>query len=118
MADNKRNVMSDEELIEFIRYAMLERGDFDLSNEFSAAIYSTWFLMNPLLLDGRSSVESHPPHNIPAGSVGSEDMIRFTSHAHHGEPQTASPDDLVIYSSKNDDTVNFITDGFSLKKIN
>lgn len=118
MADNKRNVMSDAELIEFIRYAVLSRGEFDLSDEFSTAIYSTWFLMNPLSLDSRSSVESHPPHNIPSGSASAENMIRFTSHAHHGELQTASPDDLVIYSSKNDGTVNFITDGFSLKKIN
>lgn len=112
--------MSDEELTELIRYAVLERDGFDLSDEFGAAIYSTWYLMNPLSARGRDAIGSVTPYKdvLPKGKL--KDAVMFTSHAHESEPQDASPDDLIIYSllnSKKDGTVNFITDRFSCKKI-
>ena len=117
MTDRKRRIMSDEELVEFIRYAVLSRDDFDLSDEFSAAIYSTWYLMNPLSLDGRDNVGTVPPFSTELPKEKSDGAIKFTAHAHHAEPQIASPDDLIIYSMSNDETENFITDRFSCKKI-
>ena len=117
MADKKRGSMSDEELIELIRYAVLSHNDFDLSDEFSAAIYSTWYLMNPLSLEERDSIGTVPPYSVSTRGTKPQDMTKFTAHAHHDEPQTASPDDLIIYSMSNDDTENFITDRFSCKKI-
>jgi len=112
--------MSDAELIELIRYAILKRDDFDFSDEFSAAIYSTWYLMNPLSLNGRDIVGTVSPYDSALPADKAEGAIGFTAHAHAEEPQTPSPDDLIIYSlmtSQNDDTVNFITDRFSCKKI-
>lgn len=116
MAKN-RSQSSDAELVELIRYAVLESGDFDHSDEFSATIHSTWYLLNPLGVDGRDSMCSFEPYGDGEGDVSSRHTVSFTAHAHHGEPHTASPDDLVIYSSMNGDTVNFITDGFNCKKI-
>ena len=112
--------MSDDELIELIRYAVLDGGDFDFSDEFSAAIYSTWYLMNPLSLDGRDNVGTVSPYDFALPANKADGAIRFTAHVHANEPQTPSPDDLIIYSamnSGNDDTINFITDRFSCKKI-
>ena len=120
MSDKKRRVMSDEELVELIRYAVLSHDDFDLSDEFSAAMYSTWCLMNPLSLAGRDNVGTVTPFNSALPKEKTDGAIRFTAHAHTEEPQTPSPDDLIIYSSmnsENDDTVHFITDRFSCKKI-
>ena len=112
--------MSDAELIELMRYAVLESEDFDLSDELEAAVYSTWDLMNPLSLDGRDKVGTAPPCRAALRGKKADDSIKFTAHAHEEEPQYASPDDLIIYSlvkSEKDDCVNFITDRFSCKKI-
>ncbi|MBQ4097362.1 MAG: hypothetical protein IJC62_04295 [Clostridia bacterium] len=117
---SRRRIMSDAELIELMRYAVLESGDFDLSDELEAAVYSTWYLMNPLSLDGRDKVGTVPPCRTALLGKKADNAIKFTAHAHECEPQKASPDDLIVYSlvkSDKDDCVNFITDRFSCKKI-
>ncbi len=105
------------ELIELLRYAELERKDFDLSDEFSAAVYSIWHLLDPVSVRGSGVIGSVSPYDKVLSREKKKKAIRFTAHSHANEPQTPSPDDLLIYSAMDSGTVHFITDRFSCKKI-
>lgn len=107
------------EIIELIRYVEIRRDDLDLSDEFAASIYSTWYLINPLGLKDRRAVGSLPPYDETLTPNQRKRAIRFTAHSHSREPQLASPDDLLIYSNmkKSEGTANFIVDDFVCKKI-
>ncbi len=108
------------ELIELLRYAELERKDFDLSDEFSAAVYSTWYLLDPMSVRGSGAIGSFTPYDKALSREQKKKAIRFTAHSHTNEPQIPSPDDQLIYSAMDStapETVHFITDRFSCKKI-
>ena len=105
-------------MLEAVRQAELSRDDWDLTNEFDAAIYSLWFLTNPLELDGRDSVGTADfCDNII--STHKAKKFKFTAHAHHDEPIERSPDDIWLYgrlSRTGKNFVHFIIDRFKIFK--
>ncbi len=112
--------LAQAELVELARYARLGAGKFELSDEFSAAVYSTWYLLDPMRTGGRASVGSNAPLCGPLTREQRKNAIGFTAHSHTEEPKEPSPDDLLIYSeiaACGGDQVNFITDRFVCKKI-
>lgn len=104
--------------LEAVRYAELHRNDFDLSDEFDAAIYSTWYLLNPLGLKHRDSIGTTEPCEeiLPRERTKS---LRFTAHAHHSEPLTLSPDDILIYTTltRRGKFLHFIIDRFICRRV-
>lgn len=112
-ADKEKEKKATE--LEAVRYAELRRTALDLSNEFDAAIYSTWYLMNPLELKHRDSIGTIEPCDeiLPRSKTK---KLRFTAHAHHNEPTHPSPDDMVVYASidrKFGNFIHFIIDRFN-----
>lgn len=107
-------------LLELMRYAELERDDWDMTDEFDLAIRSVWYLLNPMGVKGREKID------ITYGKYSSDNIspyerhCRFTSHAHHNEPLKPSPEDLLIYRSYRSnkrDSCHIITDRFNLIEI-
>lgn len=106
-------------LLEFARFAELEREDLDLSDEFDASIYSTWYLLNPFEVKKRRSVGT----NLSCSKCLSKKLTKklsFTAHSHHNKPLEASPDDISLYEKivrKPNKFVHFIVDRFNCRKI-
>ena len=105
--------------LEAVRQAELSRDDFDLSDEFDAAIYSMWYLLDPMNLGNRESVGTASvcrKQIVEKRSKG----LKFTSHAHHNEFVTASPDDQLLYARLERISrkyIHFITDRFRIFRI-
>lgn len=105
-------------LLELIRYIQLERNDWDMTNEFDLALYSIWYLLNPLELSSRDKLVLEFPREVtdPDGSYISR--CNFTSHAHHNEPLHPSVNDLIIYKTMPERfSSHFITERFNIVKI-
>ena len=105
--------------LEAVRQAELQRKDLDLSNEFDAAIYAMWYLMNPMNLEDRKSVGTTPKCSLNIEDDRAKGF-RFTAHAHHNEPIKASPDDHLLYARlarTSRKFVHFITDRFRIFRI-
>ena len=105
--------------LEAVRQAELSRTDLDLSDEFDAAIYSMWYLLDPMNLGKRESVGTASVCREKIDEKRAKNL-RFTAHAHHNEPITASPDDRLLYArleriSKK--YIHFITDRFRIFRI-
>ncbi len=131
---------------ELIRYAKLENMDSEKLDESGAAVYSVWYLLNPLNMTKREQFWNFEEDTEPIiynkksaedayGSVAiggspspkkrsSKKGVRFTAHSHLNEPLEPSPDDLLIYANirfsdkkGESETINFIVDGFTCRKV-
>lgn len=105
--------------LEAVRQAELSRTDLDLSNEFDAAIYSMWYLLDPMNLGKRESVGTA---SVCCQKIEEKRTkgFRFTAHAHHNKPVTASTDDQLLYSRLariSRKYIHFITDRFRIFRI-
>ena len=105
--------------LEAVRQAELQREDLDLSDEYDAAVYAMWYLLNPLHLEGRDSVGTSPvcKNQLDAARTGS---LQFTAHAHHAEPPHPSPDDRSIFTSLHKFSrtfIHFLSDRFRIRRI-
>lgn len=124
---NKDQICDDEKnfLLELARRVMLERDDFDMNDEFGAAMYSVWKLLNIKNYQNRSNYVSNVPCVIEkfgdiCSSVpgDSRSGVRFSAHSHKGGILDQSPDDIVVYALISDiSDVNFIVDDFNCRKI-
>lgn len=107
-----------EEALEAVRFAELERDDLDLSDEFDAAIYSMWYLLDPLGTGTRESVGTTDACKMILPREKTKNL-KFTAHSHTGEPLVPSPDDIKLYSihSRRGNFVHFIIDRFLCRKV-
>ena len=110
---------------EVIRYAKIRSMDPENLDEYGAAIFSTWYMQNPLGRDDRDNIsnfeetEQEPVvynkksaleafGNVRLGNeplpkpkkrrAKKKNGVRFTAHIHPDEPLDPSPDDLVVYN--------------------
>jgi len=105
--------------IEAVRQAELSREDMDLSNEYDAAVYAIWYLLNPMHAKERDSVGTSEicQKKIPAKTA---DLMKFTAHGHHSQPAEPSPDDRRLYASLRNFSytfIHFVTDRFRIRRI-
>lgn len=105
---------TDAIILEAVRKAELDRKDWDLSNEFDAAIYSMWHMIDPLELNKRDSIGTTDRCDTVVDEKKVK-TLRFTAHSHAGHPHEESPDDLRIYALLNKLSkryIHFIMDKF------
>ena len=113
--------------LEAVRAAMLDelnwKDDAPRSEE-ETLIGVVWYLLNPLGLEQRGKVErtvlAEEEEPLPGYPPTPPRERYFTAHAHPNEPLTPSPDDLMIYNRldlEHGAGVNYIVDGFKVKKI-
>lgn len=105
--------------IEALRQSQLQRKDLDLSNEYDAAVYALWYLLNPTDVAHRDSIGTADvcEHLLPKKKTKA---LHFTVHAHHGQPLKESADDTLIYirlSRFSRAFLHFITDRFKIHRI-
>lgn len=115
-----RNEYENNMITELVRYAELERKDWDKNSETDLSLMSIWFLQNPFGLNNRAKIEVE--FNKTEFEDGKEFIrkVLFTSHSHHNEPLIASPDDILVYhrlGHRTKDFAHYITDRFNLTKI-
>lgn len=105
-------------LVELMRFVQLQRDDWNMEDEYDLALYSVWYLLNPLELDGRSKMVVQYPRDEVDENGPYKSRCDFTSHSHHNEPLHPSVDDIIIYSRYDDRFCShFITDRFNIVKI-
>jgi len=118
--------MTNEELVllELARRARLERGGFDISNKYGAAIFSVWKLLNIKNYPKRKNLVTNIPdvlkyYGLEDIDIGVSDdptveQIKFTAHSHTCGIMDQSPDDVALYLLIEDiSAVNIIVDDFN-----
>lgn len=109
-------------LPEIVRYAKIRSMDPENLDEYSAAVFATWYTQNPLgrperdsicnfeeeekepiIFDKKSAREAYGDLRLnespkPKRRIKKKKGVRFTAHTHPDEPLDPSPDDLLIYS--------------------
>ena len=117
MTPDEKQTYADAVALELMRAMQLRRKDFDLRKEEDAAVYSIWYLLNPLPIDGRDRLEL--TCEARDGRNGKR-FFRFTAHAHRNEPLVPSPDDMLIYDREHRNgkrSVHYIVDRFRIRKV-
>lgn len=112
-------------LLELARRVKLEENDFDLSDEYGAAVYSVWKLLGIKNFPDRKNCVSNIPEVLeyysikPDTDTDDEDTnIRFTAHSHRCGIMDESPDDMMLYlTTASTSDVNFIVDDFNCRKV-
>ncbi len=95
---------------EFISALVYTDENFDPNYEIGIAVFSIWNLANPIKRQLTVGTENDC-------SITVNGSRKFTAHSHYGEPTEASPDDILVYSSKKDEYLNFIINGYRCRKI-
>ncbi len=105
-------------LVELMRFVQLQRDDWNMEDEYDLALYSVWYLLNPLKLEGRSKMVAKYPRDEIDENGPYKSRWDFSSHSHHNEPLHPSVDDIIVYSRYNNKySSHFITDRFNIIKV-
>ncbi len=114
-----------EFLLELARRVKLDENDFDMSDEYGAAVYSVWKLLGIKNFPERKNCVSNIPEVLDfykiildPDSACDGTQIRFTAHSHRCGIMDESPDDIMLYlTTASISEANFITDDFNCRKI-
>lgn len=114
MTETEKSAYRTAVMMEMERAVMLGRKDLRPQKEEDAAVYAVWYLLNPMAVSGRGSL------NLFCGRWSRRRGWRFfrlTAHAHPWEPLEPSPDDMVIYDltrRKGGRAAHFLADRFRI----
>lgn len=117
MTETEKSAYRAAVMMEMERAVMLGRKDLRLQKEEDAAVYAVWYLLNPLAVSGRGSLD------LFCGRWSKRwgwRFFRFTAHGHPDEPLEPSPDDMLIYDlthRKGVRAVHYLADRFRISRL-